>query len=472
MLVGIFYFMKNCSTGGYFMQSKSRASATGDFLSGPILPALVRFAFPLMLSLLLQAFYGGADLAVVGQFSQSESVSAVATGSQAMQAITALITGLTMGVTVLLGKAMGAKDFKNAGQVVSGQIKLFTAMAVALTVIMLFFAPHIAILLNVPDAAHAETIRYIRICSAGIIFITAYNGISGIFRGIGNSRSPFLFVLIACIINVFLDLLFVGVFKMNASGAALATIMAQACSVVFSVCYIRRHPLPFSVREQWSNGTRTVSKILQIGSPIALQDFLTTLSFLIITAIINTLGVTASAGVGISEKLFVFLSIVPMSFMSALSSFVAHNIGAGNKKRAVSSLFIAQRISFCCGFIMFLMTCFAGEFLASLFSRDPEVITAAAQYLRGTSPEYLMVPITFCFLGYFNGREHTAFVMAQGLLASFLIRIPFSYFLSRLPGTGMFLISLAVPFSALANLVLCVIYFIWLRCQDRKQSAA
>ena len=453
------------------MQNQSKAVVSGNFLSGPILPELIRFAFPLMLSLLLQALYGGADLAVVGQFSRSESVSAVATGSQAMQAITALITGLTMGVTVLLGKAVGARDFKNAGQVVSGQIKLFSAIAVILTVVMLLSAPRIAVLLNVPEAAHAETIRYIRICSAGIVFITAYNGISGIFRGIGNSRSPFLFVLIACIINVILDLIFVGLFKMNASGAALATIMAQACSVIFSVCYIRRHRLPFSVTEQWNSGNGTIAKIIRIGLPIALQDFLTTLSFLIITAIINTLGVTASAGVGISEKLFVFLSIVPMSFMSALSSFVAQNMGAGNKKRAVRSLFLAQAISFSCGFVIFLMTCFAGDRLASIFSRDPAVITAAAQYIKGTSPEYLMVPLTFCFLGYFNGREHTAFVMAQGLLASFLIRIPLSYFLSLLPGTGMFLISLAVPSSALANLTLCIIYFIWLRRRDRIMDA-
>lgn len=452
------------------MQAKERQVQNNPFTSGPILLPLVQFAIPLMLSLLLQAFYGGVDLAVVGQFSPTASVSAVATGGQIMQALTALITGLTMGVTVLLGKAIGASDPKRAGQVVAGQIKLFSVVAVVLTAVMLTFAPQIARLMNVPEAAFSETVQYIRICSAGIVFITAYNGISGIFRGIGNSRSPFVFVLIACCINVVLDLLFVGVFEMRASGAALATIIAQAASVLFSVYYIRRRPLPFSMKEQWRHGEKTVQAILKVGSPIALQDFLTNLSFLIITGIVNTLGVVASAGVGISEKIFVFLSVVPMAFMSALSTFVAQNMGAGNRARAERSLLLAQRISLCCGTVMFLLTFFAGHVLASVFDNDPDVVQAAALYLRGSSPEYLLTSIIFCFLGYFNGREHTAFVMAQGLLSSFLIRIPLSYVLSRLPETNVFLISLAVPASALVNFALCVGYFLYLRRKDRKTT--
>lgn len=264
-----------------------------------------------------------------------------------------------------------------------------------------------------------------------------------------------------------LDLLFVGVFQMHASGAALATILAQAASVGFSLNYIRRHPLPFPVKGILRSSGGSVGRILKVGSPIALQDFLTNMSFLIITGIINTLGVAASAGVGIAEKLFIFLAIVPMSFMSALSTFVAQNMGAGKPERANKALFQAMGISFCFGVVMFLLTFFAGGWLASLFSRDPQVIEAAREYLRGSSFEYLMVSVTFCFLGYFNGREHTTFVMAQGLLAAFLIRIPLSYVLSRVPGAGMFRISLAVPASALVNLLLCVGYFLLLARKRR-----
>lgn len=261
------------------MENKKEIYGGNAFLSGPILSPLIRFALPLMLSLLLQAFYGGVDLAVVGQFSPTASVSAVATGSQVMQVITSLITGLTMGVTVLLGKAVGAKDNDRAGQVVAGQIRLFVVMAAVLTVLMILFAPGAAQLMNVPKEAFDETVRYIRICSAGIFFITAYNGISGIFRGLGNSRSPFLFVLIACFINVALDLLFVGGFHLDAAGAALATVIAQAGSVFFSLWYMKKNPLPFSVKEQWHAAKGTVRRILKVGSPIALQDFLTNMSF-------------------------------------------------------------------------------------------------------------------------------------------------------------------------------------------------
>lgn len=453
------------------MADRSRGQAENRFLSGPILPPLVKFALPLMLSLLLQALYGGVDLAVVGRFSPTESVAAVATGSQVMQAATVVVTGLTMGVTVLLGKAIGAGDRETAGCVVAGQVRLFTLVAVVMTLVMVTFAPQAARFMNVPESAISETVRYVRICSGGMVFITAYNAISGIFRGIGNSRSPFLFVSIACVVNIVLDLLFVGVFHLDASGAALATVIAQAVSVVFSAGYMRRRPLPFQVTRDSFRRKGMVGRILKVGAPIALQDFLVNVSFLIITSIVNTLGLVAAAGIGVSEKLYVFLSIVPMAFMSALSAFVAQNMGAGKPERAVRSLFIAQGISFSFGVVMFLLTFFAGGQLGSLFDNDPAVIEATAAYMHGSSFEYLMIPLTFCFLGYFNGREHTTFVMVQGLASAFLVRIPVSYFLSRLPDTGMFLISLAVPISGLVNILLCTAWFLLLRRKDKAAEA-
>ncbi len=451
------------------MGAKTNQQENNAFLSGPILPPLIRFALPLMLSLLLQALYGGVDLAVVGHYSPTASVSAVATGSQAMQVVTGLISGLTMGVTVLVGKAMGAGKREEAGAVVAGQIRLFVPVALVLTGLMLTFAPQAAELLNVPEEAVPETIRYIRICSGGIVFITAYNGISGIFRGIGNSRSPFIFVLIACLVNVALDILFVGAFDMAASGAAMATVLAQAASVVFSLVYMKFRPLPFRPDMGRAAGERTAAHIFRLGAPIALQDFLTGMSFLIITGIVNTLGLIASAGVGIAEKLFAFLSIVPMAFMSALSGFVAQNMGAGNRRRADLALYQASLISLVFGTAMFLLTFFGGSFLASVFENDPQVIEATADYLRGSGIEYVICSVVFCFLGYFNGREHTAFVMAQGLASSFLVRIPLSYYLSRLPNTGMFLISLAVPASALVNFVLCLGYMLLLKRRERRK---
>lgn len=440
-------------------------------LEGRILPPLIKFSLPLMLSLILQALYGGVDLAVVGKFSETASVSAVSTGSQVMQTATVIVTGLTMGVTVLLGQSIGAGDKERAGGIVAGQIKLFIFVAAFLTIVMMAFAEKAALIMNVPSAAIDEAVSYIRICSAGMVFITAYNAISGVFRGIGNSRSPFIFVSIACVVNIVCDLIFVGVFHMGASGAAYATVLAQAVSVVFSAFYIRRIDMPFSLTKKSFKLPGTINSIVKIGAPIALQDFLVGISFLIITSIINSLGLTASASVGISEKIYVFLSIVPMAFMSALSAFVAQNIGAGNPKRAVQSLFIAQKISFCFGVAMFLATFFFGGNLASIFADDQAVIDATAEYLRGCSFEYLIISVAFCLLGYFNGIGKTGFVMVQGLLSSFLVRIPLSYVLSRMPNTSMALISIAVPVSALSGLVLSLIYFRYLRKKEAKKAA-
>ena len=235
-----------------------------DFTKGPIVGPLIRFSLPLMLSLLLQALYGGVDLAVVGLYAREEgAAAAVATGSQIMLAATVVITGLTMGVTVLVGKAVGAGDKVSAAGAVAGQIKLFSLGAVLLTVFMILFAPTATELMNVPGAAVDDTVAYVRICSAGMIFITAYNGISGIYRGIGNSRSPFIFVTIACVVNIVLDLVLVAVFDMGASGAAAATVAAQAVSVVFSVVYMKKRPLPFSITRESFAMRGTVKKDTQ-----------------------------------------------------------------------------------------------------------------------------------------------------------------------------------------------------------------
>lgn len=432
-----------------------------SFLEGNILPVLIKFAIPLMLSLILQALYGAVDLMVVGKFGTTASISAVSTGGQVMQSATVIVTGLTMGVTVLLGQAIGAGKQKDAAAYVAGQIKLLLVVALILTGLLMLFAEQAARLVHVPQEALPEAVSYIRICASGMIFITAYNAVSGIFRGIGDSRSPFLFVFTACLINIVLDLIFVGLFHLSAAGAALATILAQGCSFLFSLLYMakKRERLPFRLTKDSFREKGSVKRILSMGLPIAAQDFQVNVSFLIITAIINSLGLVESASVGIAEKLFIFLALVPMSFMSALSAFVAQNVGAGKPQRAAKAFFSAVRISFSCGFLVFLLTFFQGDFLASIFTSDPQVIASTQLYLKSCSFEYLLTAINFCLLGYFNGHGKTKFVLIQGILTVFLVRIPLSYFLRMLPDTNLLIIGIAVPLSALFELLVCAWYF-------------
>lgn len=442
---------------------------TSNFTQGGIVKPLIKFSIPLMLALLLQALYGGVDLIIVGQFGNTASVAAVATGSQIMQAITGIITGLTMGVTVLIAKYVGAKNHKRISEVVGALIKLFSIIAVIITLVMLIFARKIAFLMRVPKEAIEQTVSYIRICSGGTVFIVAYNSISGIFRGLGNSKMPLLFVFIACIINIICDFIFVGIFKLDATGAAMATVIAQGVSVLCSVMFLRRNKGIVNVkRENLNKNGKDIVCILKIGGPIALQDSLTTVSFLIITTIMNSIGIVASACVGISGKVFIFLAIIPMTFMSALGAIVAQNVGAKQEERALKIFKVTTLISVSFGVCMFLLTYFKGDVLARIFEKDPNVIYATKEYLRGCSLEYIFVCTYFCYLGYFNGIGKTNFVMIQGLASAFIIRIPLSYYLSRIPNVDFFTLGLSVPTSALFSVIACSIYFYIVRKQRLK----
>ena len=441
------------------------------FLKGKILPPLIKFAFPLMLSQLLQALYGAVDLIVVGHYATTADFSAVSTGSQLMQGITGIIIGLTTGVTVLIGQAIGAGDNNRAGAVSAGMIKLLLVISVLFSAVLLLLAPQALSLMKIPAAAAAPAADYVRICGAGTLFISAYNAISGLFRGVGNSKMPLVFIAVACIFNIIGDLILVGGFGMGAAGAAYATVFAQAVSVLFSVIYIARGGLPFKITKACFKDRGSVKSILKTGTPIALQDFLTRISFLILTAILNSLGLVASASIGISEKLFVFLSIIPISFMSALSAFVAQNTGARQPERAISALKISTVISFMCGIAVFCATFFFPEVLAAAFEKNPDVIAAAAHYQRGCAVEHLLISIYFCQLGYFNGLGKTTFVMIEGIFTAFAVRIPLSYILSRGESPNLTKIGLAVPASALVCLIMCCGYMVYLRRRgiDRKK---
>lgn len=439
------------------------------FLKGRILPPLIKFALPLMLSQLLQALYGAVDLIVVGHYGTTADFSAVATASQLMQGITGIIIGLTTGVTVLIGQAIGSGNGKRAGEISAGMTKLLIVISLVFFAVLTLFAQQALDLLKIPLSAKAAGTVYIRICAAGVIFISAYNAISGLFRGVGNSKMPLIFILIACVVNIIGDIILVGVFKMGAAGAALATVLAQTVSVIFSVIYILRGGLPFKITKESFKARGAVGRILKTGVPIALQDFLTRVSFLILTAILNSLGLVASASIGISEKLFLFLSIIPISFMSALSAFVAQNVGAGNRERAYKSLKISVGISFIFGILTFVATFFFPEILAAAFEKNPEVIAAAARYQRGCAAEHLFISVFFCMLGYFNGLGKTDFVMFQGIFTAFAVRIPLSYLLSRGASPDLFKIGLAVPASALVSFLLCLIYLIYLNKKEKSK---
>ncbi len=433
---------------------------TKDFTEGKILPQLLSFAFPVLLALFLQAMYGAVDLLVVGQFASAVDVSAVSTGSQIMHSITTVITGLAMGLTVLVGQRIGEKRPEQAGEVIENGICLFALLAAVITVVMVIGSEAAATIMHAPPEAYEQTVAYIRICSAGTIFVVAYNLLGSIFRGIGDSKMPLITVAIACVFNIVGDLLFVAGFHMGAAGAALATVLAQAISVVLSLLIIMKRPLPFAfARKSIRFGRKNIVKILSLGTPIAFQELLVGISFLVIIAIVNSMGVIASAGVGVAEKLCGFIMLVPSSFMQAMSAFVAQNMGARKPERANKALFCGIGMSLLAGFALFYLGFFHGDLLSAVFAKDLEVIAASADYLKAYAIDCLFTAFLFCFIGYFNGCGQTLFVMLQGIAGAFCVRIPVAFFISKLPGVTLFQLGLATPCSTIVQIFLCVLYF-------------
>ncbi len=441
------------------------------FTEGPIFGPLLRFTLPVLLAGCLQALYGAVDLAVVGQFGTAADVSAISTGSQIMHTITYTVTSFSMGTTILLGQLLGQKRQEEAGDTVGGAVCLFMAIAVGITVVMLFAAGPFVRLMKAPEEAYARAVEYVRICSGGAVFIVAYNLLGSIFRGLGDSRTPLLAVAVACVGNILLDLLFVGGFRMGGAGAALATVVSQAISVLLSLLLLRRRKLPFAFSGKNLRFHRAIiGRTCRLGAPVALQDALVSVSFLAILAIVNSLGLTASAGVGVAEKLCTFIMLLPSAFMQSLSAFVAQNIGAKEPGRARRAMGCGMACSLAISVLLFYLSFFHGDLLARIFASDELVIAAAADYLKAYAFDAVLVCLLFCFAGYFNGCGHTGFVMAEGLIGAFGVRIPVSYLMSRRDPVRLFHVGLATPCSTVVQILICAGYFILCLRREKREA--
>lgn len=431
-----------------------------NFTNGKILTPLIKFMLPVFFAMLLQAMYGAVDLLIVGQFAQSLDVSAVSTGSQMMMTITNLVTSFAMGTTILLAQRIGEGRGKEGGEVVGSSICLFGVIALAFTGLLPLLAGPLSSVMNAPEEAFDATVSYIRICGFGSVFIIAYNLIGSIFRGIGDSKTPLITVLIACVCNIAGDLLLVAVFHMGTAGAAIATVAAQAISVVISLLILRKRSLPFSFERKdirFQGGI--IRRVTALGLPIALQDLLVGISFLVLLAIVNDLGLTPSAGIGVAERVCGFIMLIPAAFMQAMAAFAAQNIGAGKYDRAKRALWYAVGVSTALAVVMFAVTFWRGDLLAGIFSNDPAVIAAGADYLKAYAIDCLLTCFLFCFIGFFNGLGMTRFVMAQGIVGAFLVRIPVAFLMSREIPVSMFHIGLATPCSTVLQVAMCLICF-------------
>lgn len=445
-------------------------SDKADFTQGSILKKLVAFMMPVLGALILQAAYGAIDLLVVGRFGSTSGLSAVSTGSQVLNLVTFVVVQFAMGITVLIARYLGEKKPEKIGAVIGGGAIVFTIISVVLFIVMVCFAHPISILMQAPEEAVDLTASYVRICGGGIFFIVVYNLLSAIFRGLGDSKSPLLFVLVACIVNVIGDLALVAGLHMDAAGAAIATVSAQALSVVFAVVLLIKKELPFSIARKDFRLNPQCKKFLKIGLPLALQEFLTQVSFLALCAFVNRLGLEASSGYGVACKIVNFAMLVPSALMQSMASFVSQNIGAGKKKRAKKSMFTGIGVGLVVGCLVFALVIFKGDMLAGFFTTDAAVIENGYAYLKGFALETIVTAILFSMVGYFNGNNKTIWVMTQGLIQTLLVRLPLAYFMSIQPNASLTKIGLAAPISTMVGVVLNIGFYVYLNRVEQKSG--
>lgn len=436
-----------------------------DLTSGSIPGNLIRFAIPFLISCFLQTFYGLADLFITGQFNGADAITAVSVGSQVLHMLTVVIAGFATGSTVIISRATGARDSSTVKNAIGNTIIIFGIFAAALTLAMLFLSGPITRILDVPEEALSGTTQYLLVCSAGIIFITGYNVICGIFRGLGDSKTPLYFVAIAGVINIGLDYLLIGPFSMGALGAGLATVIAQAISVIIAMVYAVRKVPEFRIKREHLHLKRSISRdILRIGVFIALQEGLIQVGFLVITAIANARGLDTAAAVGIVEKLISFMFLVPSAMLSSVSTIASASIGAEKRDRGRKTLWYA--IGVCCvtGFIFCVICWIFDEDIIRLFAGTEEmVIILGAQYLKPYVTDTIVAGIHFCFSGYFSAYKKSFLIFAHNMLSVVLVRIPGAYFASVMFLDTLFPMGMAAPLGSLLSVFICIGMFLYIR---------
>lgn len=444
-----------------------------ELTSGNVLQTLFYFSLPYFLSYFLQTLYGMADLYIVGRFNAVESTTAVSVGSQIMHMITVMIVGLAMGTTVSIGHEAGAKNEKRMMEAIGNTVTLFLSLSIAAAVLLTICVRPIISVMSVPAEAVNSTVSYLTICFIGIPFITAYNIISAVFRGMGDSKSPMYFIAVACVSNIALDCLFIGALGMGAAGAALGTTLSQAVSVAAALYRIRTDSAMRHIRltaENLKPERAVMGKLLSIGVPVAMQDGFIQISFLLITIIANRRGLFDAAAVGVVEKIIGILFLVPSSMLSAVSALAAQNIGAGKKDRAKQTLRYAMLAAVIFGTVSALLMQFFAEPVVSIFRGEPEVVRLGGQYLRGYVWDCVFAGVHFCFSGYFCACGRSGLSFLHNAVAIVCARIPLAYLASRLFADTLFPMGLATVTGSAVSVVICVIAYIWLAGRDRKRE--
>lgn len=434
-----------------------------DLTSGGIFKNILYFSLPFLLSYFLQTFYGLADLFIIGRYGSIADTTAVSIGGQVMHMLTVMIVSLAMGATVLIGKAVGGKKKGQKNMVIGNTTTLFILLSVVLTVVLLLCCTFLVRLMATPAEAVEGTTRYLLICFAGIPFITAYNIISSIYRGLGDSKSPMYFVAVACVFNIVFDLVFIGGLGWGPTGAALGTVLAQTISLVLALAFtIRKQTIEGLDKFHFKLRRKVTGKIIRIGLPVCAQDCFIQISFILITIFANQRGLNDAAAVGIVEKLIGILFLIPSSLLSSVSTLCAQNIGAGHHDRVRKTLYYSVALASGFGFFFSVIFQFVSPHFVALFTNEPDIIGKGAEYLRSYVWDCLFAGVHFCFTGYFcaYGRSEVAFV--HNTLSIILARVPLAY-LASIYYASLYPMGWAAPIGSIISIIVCMVAYKWLK---------
>lgn len=427
-----------------------------------MLRVLLEFSVPFVIANVIQALYGAVDLLVIGKYCSPESVAAVSTGTQVTQIITSMITGLTLGGTIMVGKYTGMNAKEEVKKTIGTTLSVFAVVSVVLTVLMLLLTPGILSLLKTPAESFALARLYVTICSCGILFICGYNGISAILRGYGDSKRPMMFIALACVLNIAGDVVFTGMLGMGVAGVALATIGSQAVSMICAIWYLNKNQFIFTFRLcNFRIDREKAVELAKVGIPISLQECMVRLSFLYLTSVTNRLGIFAAAAVGVASKYDVFAMLPATSVANALAAITAQNYGAGKPERAKRSLAAGLTFAAAASAVFWLWAQISPQTMIGIFSDNPDIIAAGIPFFKSCSYDYLAVSFVFCLNGYLNGRSKTIFTMISCCFGALALRIPLIWLVYTHWPDNLFYIGSIAPIVSGFMASYTLIYVIW-----------
>ena len=429
-----------------------------DLTTGKEGKLILQFAAPMLLGNVFQQLFSVVDSIVVGNFVGKEALAAVGASFPVIFVMVSMIIGLVMGTTVVISQYFGAKDFVKVKRAIDTMYITSFFASLAISVAGIFLSGPILKLLGLPDELMPEAVKYLKIYFFGTIIIFGYNGTSAVLRGLGDSKTPLYFLIVATVANIILDLLLIAVFDLGVAGAAYATVISNGIALLLAIVYLNKTHRFIRIAVRGLNFDMEVLRhSVRIGLPTGVQQTLVAMGMLALMGIVNQFGTNVIAAFSVASRLDAVAVIPAMSFSMALSTFVGQNIGANKLDRIRTGLISTVKMMVIVTIVTTLSIVIFGHFMINLFTSDAEVIRLGDQYLTIVSLFYIFFTLMFIYAGVMRGAGDTLIPMFISLLSLWLIRIPFAWFMSGKIGvTGIWW---AIPAGWFVGLSLSYLYY-------------